>query len=295
MSVSANQVAGALRHASRVDGRRQFRAKPLFIGASLAVLILFLVVPLLLVFSEALREGLGRYASVLTDRYTLSALKLTLFAVAVSVPLNTLFGAAIAWYVTRHRPRTKSLLLTLVDLPFTISPVVSGLMFVLLFGSRSLLGGWLADHGLQIVFAVPGIILVTVFITFPFIARELIPVMEAVGDEEEQAAVSLGARPWTLFPRITLPNIRWGLMYGVILCTARAVGEFGAVSVISGHIRGRTNTAPLHVEVLFNEYQTSAAFAVASVLTFTAVLTLLVKEIVQRKAAMSLKSTEGES
>lgn len=287
-----------MRYSQRNSGpsrqAQDIHLRPFLITASVLVVLLFLIVPLVLVFSEALKGGVGNYLKTLTDPHAISALKLTMLAVVIAVPLNTLFGTAIAWYVTRHNPKGKSLLLTLIDLPFTISPVVSGLMFILLFGSRSLLGSVLMEQGVQIVFAVPGIILVTAFVTFPFITRELIPVMEAVGSEEEQAAVSLGARPPSLLRKVTLPNVRWGLLYGIILCTARAVGEFGAVSVVSGHIRGRTNTAPLHIEVLFNEYQTSAAFAVASVLTFTAILTLLVKEIVQRRIdRLSLTNGSG--
>jgi len=253
------------------------------ITTTVIVMTLFFIMPLVVVFVNAFRGGLGAYTAALSHPHTLAAIKLTAIAVLVSVPLNTLLGLGAAWLVTRHKVPGRSLLLTLIDMPFTISPIVSGLMFVLIFGSHSLLGAWLIEHGIRIVFAVPGIILATTFVTFPFVVRELIPVMDSLGSDEELAGVSLGAWGWTLFRKITLPNIRWGLLYGIILCTARAIGEFGAVSVVSGHIRGRTNTIPLHIEVLFNEYQTTAAFAVASLLTFFALVTLIAKEIVMRQ------------
>ncbi len=262
-------------------------ARVVLTTCTIVLMSLLLILPLVQVFLAAFRNGAGFWLSTLTDPFTLSALKLTAIAVLIAVPLNTVFGIAAAWLLTRHRVPGRSAILTLIDLPFSVSPVVSGLMFILIFGAHSALGVWLIEHGVQVVFAVPGIVLATVFVTFPFVARELIPVMEAIGPEEEMAAVSLGARGWQMFRRITLPNIRWGLLYGIILCTARAVGEFGAVSVVSGHIRGRTNTLPLHIEVLFNEYQTAAAFAVASVLTLFAVFTLVIKEVVSRRLAIT--------
>ncbi|MFH0882447.1 MAG: sulfate ABC transporter permease subunit CysW [bacterium] len=253
------------------------------IGLTVAVMFVLLILPLAIVFVTAFRAGLGTYWSAVTHPHTLAALKLTLIAVFISVPINVVFGVSAAWLITRHNPPGRTVLLSLIDLPFTISPVVTGLMFVLIFGSQSLFGAWLLEHGIRVVFAVPGIVLATVFVTLPFVARELIPVMEAAGPEEELAGVSLGAWGWKLIRRVTLPSVRWGLAYGIILCTARAIGEFGAVSVVSGHIRGRTNTIPLHIEVLFNEYQTAAAFAVASLLTLFAVITLVLKEGIVRR------------
>jgi len=255
----------------------------LLLGVALAFLALALGLPLAIVFAQAFASGAAAYAAAIADPVTLSAVRLTLLAAGVAVVLNTVFGVAVAWAVAKFEFRGKGLLITLIDLPFTISPVVSGLMLVLLFGSNGLVGPWLASHGVQVVFAVPGIVLATVFVTFPFVARELIPLMQEQGTEEEEAAVVLGARPWQMFWRVTLPNIKWGLVYGVILCNARAMGEFGAVSVVSGHIRGKTNTLPLHVEVLYNEYQFAAAFAAASLLTLLALATLVVKELVERR------------
>ncbi|PAP78750.1 sulfate ABC transporter permease subunit CysW [Rubrivirga marina] len=255
------------------------------LGTALGFLLLFLGLPLAVVFVQALASGLGTYAAAVTEPVARSAVRLTLMAAGASVVLNPVFGLAAAWAVAKFEFRGKGLLITLIDLPFTISPVVSGLMFVLVFGAHGLFGPWLVAHGLQIVFAAPGIVLATVFVTFPFVARELIPLMQEQGTEEEEAAIVLGARPWQTFLKVTLPNVKWGLLYGVILCNARAMGEFGAVSVVSGHIRGKTNTLPLHVEVLYNEYQFSAAFAVASLLTLLALATLVAKEVVERKAA----------
>ena len=260
----------------------------LLLGTALGFLALFLGLPLAVVFTQAFAGGVGAYVAAVTDPMARSAVRLTLVAAGASVVLNTLFGLAAAWAVAKFEFRGKSLLVTLIDLPFTISPVVSGLMFVLVFGAHGLFGPWLAAHGLQVVFAAPGIVLATVFVTFPFVARELIPLMQEQGREEEEAAVVLGARPWQTFLRVTLPNVKWGLLYGVILCNARAMGEFGAVSVVSGHIRGKTNTLPLHVEVLYNEYQFSAAFAVASLLALLALATLVAKEVVERRAARRL-------
>ena len=267
------------------------------VTATYGLMGILLILPLAVIFGMAFRDGVPGYAAAISDPMTCAAIKLTFLALIISVPVNIIFGISAAWLVTRHKVPGRNILLTLIDLPFTISPIVSGLMFVLLFGANSLLGAFLIEHGVRIVFAVPGIILATMFVTFPFVARELIPVMEAIGPDEEQAAISLGASGWAMFFRVTLPNIRWGLLYGIILCSARAIGEFGAVSVVSGHIRGRTNTLPLHIEVLFNEYQTTAAFAVASFLTLFALITLLIKEIVVRLAERAPQETltGGES
>jgi len=269
----------------------------LLLGAALAFLTLFLGLPLAVVFAQAFAAGVEAYFAAVTEPFARSAIRLTLLAAGAAVVLNTVFGVAAAWAVAKFEFRGKSLLVTLIDLPFTISPVVSGLMFVLLFGSSGVFGPWLIEHGVRLVFAAPGIVMATVFVTFPFVARELIPLMQEQGAEEEEAAVVLGARPWQLFFRVTLPNVKWGLLYGVILCNARAMGEFGAVSVVSGHIRGKTNTLPLHVEVLYNEYQFAAAFAVASLLTLLALATLVLKEVVERRAARRhtvLPEPEGE-
>jgi sulfate transport system permease protein len=235
------------------------------------------------VFGEALRKGISVYMASITDHDALSALRLTLLTAAISVSANLVFGVAAAWVIAKFEFPGKSALLSLIDLPFAVSPVISGLVFVLLFGAQGFFGQWLIRHDVQIVFAEPGVILATIFVTFPFIARELIPLMQEQGTEEEEAAVLLGARGWQVFRRVTLPNIRWALLYGVVLCNARAMGEFGAVSVVSGHIRGRTNTLPLHVEILYNEYNFSAAFAVASLLTLLAVVTLIVKTLLEWK------------
>ena len=249
------------------------------IALALTFLLLFLVLPLAAVFAEALRKGVGAYLSGLREPDAWSAIRLTLLIAAIAVPLNLVFGVAAAWCIAKYEFRGKAFLTTLVDLPFSISPVVAGLMYVLVFGAQGWLGPWLEAHGIKIVFAVPGLVLATVFVTFPFIARELIPLMQAQGNEEEQAAIVLGATGWQTFWYVTLPNIKWGLIYGVILCNARAMGEFGAVSVVSGHIRGQTNTMPLHVEILYNEYQSVAAFAVASLLALLALVTLVIKSV----------------
>ena len=257
-------------------------------AVALAFLGLFLVVPLAAVFVEALANGAGAYLVAVREPAALSALRLTLLTAAIAVPLNLLFGVAAAWAVAKFEFRGKNLLVTLIDLPFAISPVISGVIFVLLFGRQGFLGGWLGEHGVKILFAVPGIVLATVFVTFPFVARELIPVMQASGTDEEEAARVLGASGWHIFLRVTLPNIKWGLLYGIILCNARAMGEFGAVSVVSGHIRGLTNTLPLHVEILYNEYNFQAAFAVASLLALLAIATLVAKSVVEwREGARS--------
>jgi sulfate transport system permease protein len=256
-------------------------AKALLLAPALAFLGLFLLLPLVSVFVEALREGLGVYLESVTQPDALAAIKLTLLVAAIAVPLNVAFGLAAAWAVAKFDFPGKSILVTFIDLPFSVSPVVSGLIFVLLFGAQGWFGTWLAEHNLHIIFAVPGIVLATVFVTFPFVARELIPLMIEQGKGDEEAAVSLGASGWQAFWHVTLPNIRWGLLYGVLLCNARAMGEFGAVSVVSGHIRGRTNTMPLHVEILYNEYNFAAAFAVASLLALLALLTLVLKSALE--------------
>jgi len=264
------------------------------IGLALGFVFLFLLLPLAAVFTEALRKGLPAALEALHEPDAWSAIRLTLITAAVAVPLNLVFGVAAAWAVAKYEFKGKAFLTTLIDLPFSVSPVVAGLIYVLMFGAQGWIGPWLAEHDIKIVFAVPGIILATVFVTFPFIARELIPLMQAQGTDEEQAAIVLGATGWQTFWHVTLPNIKWGLVYGVILCNARAMGEFGAVSVVSGHIRGQTNTLPLHVEILYNEYQSVAAFAVASLLALLALLTLLIKSVVEwqferdQKAAAAL-------
>jgi sulfate/thiosulfate transport system permease protein len=254
-------------------------ARALLIGVAMLFLALFLLVPLLAVFAEALRQGVRVYLSAITSNEARSAIGLTLMTAAIAVPLNLVFGLAAAWTITRFDFRGKNLLTTLIDLPFAVSPVIAGMIYVLLFGAQGWFGGWLSAHEVKIIFAVPGIVLVTTFVTFPFIARELIPLMEAGGAEEELAALTLGASGWQTFFRVTLPNVKWGLLYGVVICNARAMGEFGAVSVVSGHIRGLTDTMPLYVEILYNEYDFAAAFAVASLLTLLALLTLVAKRI----------------
>ena len=249
----------------------------LLIGGALAFLGLFLLLPLIAVFSEALRQGAGVFFTAVQNPDAVAAIQLTLLVAAISVPLNVVFGVAASWAIAKFNFPGRHLLLTLIDLPLSVSPVVSGLVFVLLFGAHGLFGPWLAAHGLKVIFAVPGIVLATVFITFPFVARELVPLMMEQGKDDEEAAVSLGASGWQTFWHVTLPNIRWGLLYGVLLCNARAMGEFGAVSVVSGHIRGETNTMPLHVEILYNEYDFVGAFAVASLLALLALVTLVTK------------------
>ena len=253
------------------------------IGLALTFLTLFLFIPLISVFYEALKKGMDVYIAAITDPDAVSAIQLTLTAAAIAVPLNLIFGLAAAWAIAKFEFRGKNLLITLIDLPFSVSPVVSGLIYVLIFGLQGWLGPWLAEHDIKVIFAVPGIVLATLFVTVPFIARELIPLMQAQGTEEEEAAVVLGANGWQTFFHVTLPNVKWGLLYGVILCNARAMGEFGAVSVVSGHIRGSTNTLPLHVEILYNEYNFAAAFAVASLLALLALVTLALKTIVESK------------
>jgi sulfate transport system permease protein len=261
-----------------------FWVRALLIGIALAFLTLFLFVPLAAVFAEALKKGWQVYLNAIVEPDAVSAIKLTLITAAIAVPLNLVFGVAAAWTIAKFEFRGKNILLTLIDLPFSVSPVISGLIYVLLFGAQGWFGPWLAAHDIKILFAVPGIVLATIFVTFPFVARELIPLMQSQGTEEEEAALVLGASGWRTFWHVTLPNIKWGLLYGVILCNARAMGEFGAVSVVSGHIRGETNTMPLQVEILYNEYNFAAAFAVASLLALLALVTLALKSFVEWRA-----------
>ena len=261
------------------------------LAVALSFMFLFLILPLATVFAEALRKGFLAYFDAFREPDTWSAIGLTLITAAIAVPLNLVFGVAASWAIAKYEFRGKAFLTTLVDLPFSVSPVVAGLIYVLVFGAHGWFGPWLNEHNIKIIFAVPGIVLATIFVTFPFIARELIPLMQAQGTEEEQAAIVLGANGWQTFWRVTLPNIKWGLIYGVILCNARAMGEFGAVSVVSGHIRGQTNTMPLHVEILYNEYQSVAAFAVASLLAFLALVTLVIKSGVEWLHERELRAT----
>jgi sulfate transport system permease protein len=268
------------------------------IGIALVFLALVLLLPLALVFVQAFAKGLPAYWEAIRESDALSAAKLTLLVASIAVPANLLFGVAAAWCISKFEFRGKNLLITLIDLPFAVSPVISGMIFVLLFGAHGWFGEWLFEHDIRIIFAVPGIVLATTFVTAPFIARELIPLMQEQGSEEEEAAIVLGASGWQTFFRVTLPNIKWGLLYGLILCNARAMGEFGAVSVVSGHIRVETNTLPLHVEILYNEYAFAASFAVASVLTLLALVTLALKTLVewrQRRAAAELADTDGST
>lgn len=267
----------------------------LLIGMALLFLLIMLVIPLAAVFYEALKNGWELYLAALTEPEARSAIKLTLFTAAIVVPVNAVLGIAMAWLLTRFDFRGKQLLTTLLDLPFSVSPVVAGLMFVLLFGTHTVLGGWLEAHGIQIIFAIPGIVLATLFVTFPFVARELIPLMQSQGDSEEQAALILGASGWQMFWRITLPNIKWALVYGIILTNARAMGEFGAVSVVSGHIRGETNTIPLLVEILYNEYNFTGAFALSSVLALLAIATLIIQDIINKIQARKLAAAQRET
>lgn len=258
------------------------------IGIALLFLSLFLFVPLVVVFYEALQKGVGLYFAALIEPDARSAMSLTLIAAAISVPLNLVFGLVASWAIAKFEFTGKSFLITLIDLPYAVSPVISGLIYVLIFGAQGFLGPWLQEHDIKILFAVPGIVLATIFVTFPFIARELIPLMQDQGTEEEETAISLGASGWQTFRMITLPNVKWGLLYGVILCNARAMGEFGAVSVVSGHIRGLTNTVPLHIEILYNEYNYVGAFAVASLLAMLALVTLAVKSLIEWRVGIRL-------
>ena len=267
----------------------------LLIGIALLFLAVMLVIPLAAVFAEALKGGWRLYLASLSDPEALSAIKLTLLTAAIVVPVNAVLGVAMAWLLTRFDFRGKQLLTTLLDLPFSVSPVVAGLMFVLLFGAHTALGGWLEAHGIQIIFAVPGIILATLFVTFPFVAREIIPLMQAQGDSEEQAALILGANGWQMFWRVTLPNIKWALLYGIILTNARAMGEFGAVSVVSGHIRGETNTIPLLVEIFYNEYNFVGAFALSSILALLAIATLAIQDILTKIQQKKHRAAEREA
>ena len=264
----------------------------ILIAVALLFLGLFLVVPLVVVFVEAFSKGIGLYFHTLADPFTLSAIKLTLIAAGISVPLNCIFGVAAAWAIAKFDFAGKNILTTLIDLPFAVSPVIGGMIYVLVFGAQGWFGPWLIDHNIRIIFAVPGIVLATTFVTFPFVARELIPLMQSQGRSEEEAARTLGARGWQMFWRVTLPNIKWGLLYGVILCNARAMGEFGAVSVVSGHIRGVTDTMPLHIQALYDDYNSAGAFAVASVLTFLALVTIALKAWVERKGAALAETRE---
>ncbi|NCP02786.1 MAG: sulfate ABC transporter permease subunit CysW [Deltaproteobacteria bacterium] len=263
----------------------------LLTGLALAFLALFLLVPLVAVFVQALEKGVETYWAAIIEPDAVAAIRLTLIAAAISVPLNLVFGIAAAWAITKFKFRGKAFLITLLDLPFSVSPVISGFIYVLVFGLQGWLGPWLKAHDLQLIFAVPGIVLATIFVTFPLVARELIPLMQAQGTEEEEAALVLGASGWQIFSRVTLPNVIWGVLYGVILCNARAMGEFGAVSVVSGHIRGLTNTLPLHVEILYNEYNFVAAFAVATLLALLAILTLAAKALLEKKVRQEVKAT----
>ncbi|WNG61305.1 sulfate ABC transporter permease subunit CysW [Archangium violaceum] len=274
-------------HAPRSNRRLVSGPAPvrwLLIAVALAFLGFFLVVPLVAVFTYALQKGVGAYFDAILEPESWSAIRLTLLAAAIAVPLNLVFGLAAAWLIARFRFPGRDVLLTLIDLPFSVSPVIAGLVFVLLFGRQGWLGPWLAEHDIHIIFAVPGIVLATVFVTFPFVVREVLPIMQAQGHDEEEAALSLGASGWRTFLHVTLPKVKWGVLYGVLLCNARAMGEFGAVSVVSGHVRGVTNTLPLHAEILYNEYNLAGAFAVASLLTVLALVTLAVKKYVEWKA-----------
>ncbi len=293
MSAAATSLAAPrpVAHSARFESNPATRETPwvkcTILALGLGFFALFLLLPLITVFAEALRKGVGVYFAALTEPDAVSAFKLTLLAALIAVPLNLVFGVWAAWLVTKFDFRGKSVLVTLIDLPFSVSPVVAGLIYVLVFGAQGWFGPWLQEHDLKVVFAVPGIVLATMFVTFPFVARELIPLMEAQGREEEEAATVLGASGWQTFWLVTLPNVKWGLLYGAILCNARAFGEFGAVSVVSGHIRGLTNTLPLHVEILYNEYQFAAAFAVASLLALLALVTLGLKTFIEWRQSQS--------
>jgi sulfate/thiosulfate transport system permease protein len=296
VSINPQNVTQHSRYQAKV-ARNRATSEPawvrwVLIALALAFLTLFLFVPLAAVFTEALRKGFDTYISALIDPDALSAIQLTLIAAAIALPLNLVFGVAAAWAIAKFDFKGKSILITLIDLPFAVSPVVAGLIYVLIFGLQGWFGEWLLDHDMKVIFAIPGIVLATVFVTFPFIARELIPLMQAQGKDEEEAALVLGASGWQILWRVTLPNVKWGLLYGLILTNARAMGEFGAVSVVSGHIRGMTNTMPLHVEILYNEYQYAAAFAVASLLALLALVTLALKTFVEWQAAKNAEEIE---
>ncbi|NEN83483.1 sulfate ABC transporter permease subunit CysW [Paenibacillus elgii] len=296
----AGYVATAVKSGSAAAERPRHITEPRIVKwALITVALLFLgfllILPLVSVFVEAFRKGWEVYAASLIESDAAAAIRLTLLVAVIAVPLNLLFGLAAAWAITKFQFKGKNLLITLIDLPFAVSPVISGLIFVLLFGAKGWFGPWLQENDLKIIFALPGIVLATVFVTFPFVARELLPLMQAQGTLEEEAAVTLGAKGWRIFWRITLPNIKWGLLYGVILCNARAMGEFGAVSVVSGHIRGSTNTMPLHIQILYNEYNFAGAFAMASLLVLLAVVTLVVKSIIEWKHHQQQLNREGET
>ncbi|WP_179997891.1 sulfate ABC transporter permease subunit CysW [Acinetobacter sp. YH12239] len=295
MSLNTNSNALAEKLQSRDATREPTWVRYTLIVIAMIFFLSCLILPLILVFVEAFKQGIGVYAQALVHPDTLSAVKLTLLTAAIAVPLNVVFGVAAAWSVAKFNFRGKSLLTTIIDMPFSVSPVIAGLMLVLMFGTQGWFGGWLMDNDIKILYAVPAIVLATIFITVPFVARELIPLMEAQGTEEEEAAIVLGASGWQTFWKITIPNIKWGLIYGVILCNARAMGEFGAVSVVSGHIRGETNTLPLHVEILYNEYTFSAAFAVSSLLALLAILTLILKTWVEIRQEKLSKRNEDST
>ena len=296
MSASINTTSQYTKYNNRVAANKATSeakwVRYSLIAVTMVFLSLFLFMPLAAVFAEALRKGFDAYFAALVEPDALSAIKLTLIAAAISLPLNIVFGVSAAWAIAKFEFRGKSLLITLIDLPFAVSPVIAGLIYVLMFGLQGWVGGWLSDHEFKVIFAIPGIVLATTFVTFPFVARELIPLMQAQGKDEEEAALVLGASGWQMFWRVTLPNIKWGLLYGVILCNARAMGEFGAVSVVSGHIRGLTNTMPLHVEILYNEYNYVAAFAVASLLAMLALVTLALKTYVEWQSAHNAADIE---
>ncbi|MHA4412968.1 sulfate ABC transporter permease subunit CysW [Bacillus cereus] len=265
-----------------VSAKKESKLVPgVLITITVLFLSLFLLLPLITIFLKAFERGMDVYIAAITDQEAFSAIRLTLLVALIVVPLNTIFGVAAAWLITKFQFKGKQVLLSLIELPFAVSPVIAGLVFVLLFTPRGALGEWLLEHGVKLIFSVPGIIIATIFVTFPFVARELIPIMQAQGKSEEEAALLLGASGWKMFWRVTLPNIKWGLLYGMILCNARTIGEFGAVSVVSGHVRGITNTMPLHIEILYNEYQFSAAFAVATLMSLIAVFTLIIKNWIE--------------
>ncbi len=284
METEMEHVKTVKRYPRKTGTTEPLYIRILLIGTALLFLSLFLLLPLVAIFIKAFEKGAEVYFAAITHPDALSAIKLTLLVVVIAVPINAIFGVCAAWAISKYQFRGKNLLITLIDLPFAVSPVIAGLIFILLFGSGSFIGPWLMDHDIRIIFAVPGIVLATLFVTFPFVARELIPLMQNQGTSEEEASLVLGANGFQTFWKITLPNIKWGLLYGIILCNARAVGEFGAVSVVSGHIRGMTNTMPLHIEILYNEYQFSAAFAVASLMSLIAIVTLIIKNIIEWKS-----------
>ncbi|MBX3328105.1 MAG: sulfate ABC transporter permease subunit CysW [Nitrospira sp.] len=294
MSSLSNTADKSLQWKDSITTESSF-VRRLLIGAATLHLTLFLLIPLTAIFAEALKHGLAGYFDSFANDDALAAIRLTLLAAGIAVPLNAVFGVAAAWAIAKFDFVGKQILISLIDMPLAVSPVISGLIYVLLFGAQGWLGPWLAEHEIKIIFALPGIVLATIFVTVPFVARELIPLMQTQGREEEEAALTLGASGWQMFTRVTLPNIKWSLLYGVILCNARAMGEFGAVSVVSGHIRGSTNTMPLHIEILYNEYNAVAAFSVASLLTLLALVTLIAKTVIERKAVSHNQRKSGLS